>query len=261
MLKDMYSTVKSNFKLHMNHPIVFAGLSLVLTMYGPRLIDNLPPNVFRLFNNVFFRSFIALLIVYLTTKNIVLALGVAIVFCLYISYLHVSEVKEMFENLQKSTQGTCRSVKQDSDDKVTDAHVASEPEVESESEEYSVQGYSPVGLGRFQDVSNDSPLEACGDPIPEIMKRTVLETTLRNKVTASRVCDKLAHKAGDDNTYVEEEDMEKLIPDMPLPQVSEEDDRNGFAPEPMDHSVECNKHYLSQVQSNISKHVQKYAQM
>ena len=68
MLSKFYATLKANFNMSMTNPIVFALLSLIAGMYGPRLASNLPPVVFNIVRNIFFRSFIALIIVYLTPQ-------------------------------------------------------------------------------------------------------------------------------------------------------------------------------------------------
>ena len=79
-----------------SNPMLYGLLSMFLSMYGPRLSPKLPPVVKDMFNNKYFRFCIILLITYLTSKNLQLALIVSIGFCLITSYTNSKDVEETF---------------------------------------------------------------------------------------------------------------------------------------------------------------------
>jgi len=79
-----------------SNPMLYGLLSMFLSMYGPRLSPKLPPVIKDMFNNKYFRFCIILLITYLTSKNLQLALIVSIGFCLITSYTNSKDVEETF---------------------------------------------------------------------------------------------------------------------------------------------------------------------
>ena len=85
-----------NIKELLKSPILYGAIAIFLTMYGPRLQPKLPEPVRNLFNNNYFRFVVILLISYIASRNLQLALIVSIAFCLLTSYATSQEVQEKF---------------------------------------------------------------------------------------------------------------------------------------------------------------------
>ena len=77
-------------------PYVYGFVVLIIGIYGPRLSPRLPRSVRDLFNNGFFRFVVLTLVVYLTNKNLYLALTVSIAFILLLNLANSLEVEEHF---------------------------------------------------------------------------------------------------------------------------------------------------------------------
>jgi len=88
--------VQSSLDNMVKNPIFYGLLSVLLTIYGPRLQPVLPPILRNLFNNNYFRFLIILLITFISSRNLQLALIVSIAFCLITSYTTSQEIKETF---------------------------------------------------------------------------------------------------------------------------------------------------------------------
>jgi len=86
-----------NLENMMNNTVFYGVLSLFLTIYGPRLSPNLPIFIRNLFNNNFFRFIIILLITFLSSSNLQIALIISIVFLLITSYTNSIEVVDSFK--------------------------------------------------------------------------------------------------------------------------------------------------------------------
>ena len=86
---------KINISNLYNNPIVFAVLSIFLTMYGPRLQPGLPKPIMEIFNNNYFRFTVMLLIAYLSSRNLQLAIILSMTLCLLTS---LSSTQEMYMN-------------------------------------------------------------------------------------------------------------------------------------------------------------------
>ena len=80
----------------LNNPVVLGLLTAMLAIYGPRLHPKLPPNVRNLFNDSTFRFIIILLIIYLSSKDLVLSFIIAISFLFIFSLTTTMDVKEKF---------------------------------------------------------------------------------------------------------------------------------------------------------------------
>ena len=80
----------------LNGPYVYGLIVLIIGMYGPRLSPRLPRSVRNLFNNSFFRFAVLTLVVYLSNKNLYLALTVSISFVLLLNLANSLEVEEHF---------------------------------------------------------------------------------------------------------------------------------------------------------------------
>ena len=78
------------------NPYVYGLVVVLLAMYGPRLAPKLPTQVRKLFDSVYFRGAVMALVVYLTAKNLQLALIVAVGFILVLHIFNSLEIKERF---------------------------------------------------------------------------------------------------------------------------------------------------------------------
>uniref|UniRef100_A0A6C0EJL5 Uncharacterized protein n=1 Tax=viral metagenome TaxID=1070528 RepID=A0A6C0EJL5_9ZZZZ len=83
-----------------NNPIILSVLSIFLVMYGPRLQPGLPPSIMVLFNNNLFRFIVMVLIAYLSSRNLQVAMLLSLALCLISS---MSSTQEMYLDLGKLT--------------------------------------------------------------------------------------------------------------------------------------------------------------
>ena len=99
-LGNLSEKVSDGFNLESltSNPMVYGVLAIFLTVYGPRLSPKLPTPIRTLFNNKYFRFLIILLVTYLSSKNLQLALIVSIAFCLITSYTESQEIQDNFAN-------------------------------------------------------------------------------------------------------------------------------------------------------------------
>ena len=77
-------------------PYVYGVIVLIIGIYGPRLSPRLPSEVRNLFNNAYFRFVILTLVIYLSNKNLYLAMTVSITFVLLLNLANSLEVEEHF---------------------------------------------------------------------------------------------------------------------------------------------------------------------
>lgn len=80
----------------LNNSIVLGLLTAMLAIYGPRLHPRLPDNIRKLFNDSTFRFIIILLIIYLSSKDLVLSFIIAISFIFIFSLTNTMDIKEKF---------------------------------------------------------------------------------------------------------------------------------------------------------------------
>lgn len=240
MLSKFYATLKANFNMSMTNPIVFALLSLIAGMYGPRLASNLPPVVFNIVRNIFFRSFIALIIVYLTTKNIVVALAVAVVFCLYSGYIDRVEIQELFNTCSGDHEPNTTSDAKSVEDTKAESVVQEEGEErEAVSDTEDVAGYTPHILNNVQELDASEVLKPCASDYEKVISRTDTETSLRFQESSNEVC-KEDEKVVEEEDYYYDEDM----PQSNLEDYSPQDRKNyGF---------------LNEVSNYITEEIHKY---
>ena len=78
------------------NPVLYGVVAMFLAMYGPRLHPRLPPVVRNLFNNNMFRFAVILLVIYMSNKNLQMALVVAIGFLLVTSIATSLDIDEHF---------------------------------------------------------------------------------------------------------------------------------------------------------------------
>ena len=101
IIKEIPKTLKSVLKTEKTNPYLYGIIIIALTMYGPRLSPGLPSPVKKLFNSIIFRVLVLTLIIYLSSKNLSLALVVSVGFVLIISLSSSLETFEYFETLKE----------------------------------------------------------------------------------------------------------------------------------------------------------------
>ena len=97
ILKKITKTIHKTLDTKKTNPYLYGVIIIALTMYGPRLSPNLPVSVKNLFNSAIFRILVLTLVIYLTSKDLSMALIVAIGFVLVISLSSSLETFEYFE--------------------------------------------------------------------------------------------------------------------------------------------------------------------
>ena len=136
-----------------SNPMLYGLLSMFLSMYGPRLSPKLPPVVKDMFNNKYFRFCIILLITYLTSKNLQLALIVSIGFCLITSYTNSKDVEETFlseirENY--SDFDTIRDINENFN--IQEENIDEENDMNSDNEQNDINGNKAVMHLTYNDI-------------------------------------------------------------------------------------------------------------
>ena len=135
-------------------PVLYGLVSLTLGMYGPRLSPKLPQPVKDLFNNKYFRFAVILLITFLSSNNLQLAVIITIGFCLITSYANSMDVEENFLNEYRenySNFDTIRELKEhypkDVENSMNmDTQKLNEPESNNEEE---IEGEESSGVEEF----------------------------------------------------------------------------------------------------------------
>lgn len=75
---------------------IYAIIIMFITMYGPRLSPKLPKVLRNVFSNSMFRVIILLLVVFISSNNLTLALLVSIGFMLLTSIINSQDLEEHF---------------------------------------------------------------------------------------------------------------------------------------------------------------------
>ena len=99
LIKKLSASMGSSEKFLNNllgGPYVYGAIVLIIGMYGPRLSPRLPTPVRDLFNNAYFRFVVLTMVVYLSNKNLYLAMTVSIAFVLLLNLANSLEVEEHF---------------------------------------------------------------------------------------------------------------------------------------------------------------------
>ena len=104
IIKEIPKSLKNILKMEKTNPYLYGIVIIALTMYGPRLSPGLPTPMKNLFNSTFFRILILALIIYLSSKNLPLALIVSVGFVLVVSLASSLETFEYFENLTEEKE-------------------------------------------------------------------------------------------------------------------------------------------------------------
>ena len=98
---DQISTQTANIDTFLNNnvlqnPVILGLLTAMLAIYGPRLHPKLPPVIRNLFNNSSFRFLVILMIIYISSKDLVLSFIISISFIFIFSLTTTMEIKEKF---------------------------------------------------------------------------------------------------------------------------------------------------------------------
>jgi hypothetical protein len=80
---------------------LFIALVLVLALVSPRVQPRLPQGLTNLFSNLLFRSLVVFFIIHLAEENLMLSVGVAVVYLAIATGLRLS-VLENYENQQQN---------------------------------------------------------------------------------------------------------------------------------------------------------------
>lgn len=97
--KKITKTVKSGLKTSTVNPYLYGIIIVALTMYGPRLSPGLPEPIKKMFNSPIFRILVLTLIIYLTNRDLTIALIVSIGFVLVVSLSSSLETFEYFTDV------------------------------------------------------------------------------------------------------------------------------------------------------------------
>ena len=88
--------VGKQMKFIMNKPVLFGILTLFLALYAPRLHPKVPPILRELLNSPLFRFLVLVLIIYMSNRDLTMALIISIAFILVISLTNTLEAYEYF---------------------------------------------------------------------------------------------------------------------------------------------------------------------
>ena len=94
--------LESQLKEILKNPLIYGVLAIFLTMYGPRLSPKPPKFVSSLFNSGIFRFFVMVLVIFLGSEYLRLALAISIVFLILMSIVNTDNIKEDFTNQVKN---------------------------------------------------------------------------------------------------------------------------------------------------------------
>ena len=98
IFKKLTKTVGSTLTTKKSNPYLYGIIIIALTMYGPRLSPGLPAPIKKIFNSPIFRILVLTLVIYLTNKDLSMALIISIGFVLVVSLSSSLETFEYFEN-------------------------------------------------------------------------------------------------------------------------------------------------------------------
>ena len=134
--------------------VLYGALAVFLGVYGPRLHPRLPPMIRNLFNHPAYRTFVILLVVYLSSNDLQLALLITVAFLLVSNVVNALDAQEHFHNKLKEAFEDKKEESKDSKDvnqeilsqmgqltqplKVPEEHpaVPTSPEVKSTAEQF-----------------------------------------------------------------------------------------------------------------------------
>ena len=94
--------IESQLKTVLTNPLIYGVLAIILTLYGPRLSPKPPAFVSSLFNSAIFRFLVMVLVIFLGSEDLRLALAVSIVFLIIMSVVNTENIREDFTQQVKN---------------------------------------------------------------------------------------------------------------------------------------------------------------
>ena len=89
-------------KFIMNRPVLLGILTLFLALYAPRLHPKVPPILRVLLNSPLFRFLVLVLIIYMSNRDLTMALIISIAFIFVISLTNTLEAYEYFSHHEET---------------------------------------------------------------------------------------------------------------------------------------------------------------
>ena len=129
------------------NPVYYGILAIFLAMYGPRLSPKLPKPIRQLFNNNYFRFAVILLVIYMSNKDLSMALIITIGFILVMSLANSQEVEEQFTQNGREGFSEFDSIREFYDD-----------------EEEFTNPNSPENIEQFEDAGDSEESEELQGP-------------------------------------------------------------------------------------------------
>lgn len=165
----MLSTFNKKLTKTMSSPLVAGVLAVFLGIYGPRLSPQLPPVVRNLFNNNMFRFVVITLIMYLASKDLTIALIVAVAFCLIMSYSTSQSIEEEFINEIRENYSDFNTIREGFPKEIADEMNLKSQELETVEDQQTnsmdVEGEEEmeIGIEQEQDQIEDFMDDGDGD--------------------------------------------------------------------------------------------------
>jgi hypothetical protein len=94
--------VERQLKTLLANPLIYGVLAIIVTMYGPRLSPKPPAFLTSLFNSAIFRFLVMVLVIYVGSEDLKLALAVSVVFLIIMSVVNTANIKEDFTQQVKN---------------------------------------------------------------------------------------------------------------------------------------------------------------
>lgn len=101
IVDNSLKTVDNTLSGILSNPMYYGVLAIFLAMYGPRLSPKLPTPVRQLFNNNYFRFAVILLVIFMSSQDLSLALIITIGFVIVMSLANSQEIEEQFTQNNK----------------------------------------------------------------------------------------------------------------------------------------------------------------
>ena len=153
IVNTSFKKVDNTITSFLSNPVYYGVLAIFLAMYGPRLSPKLPRVVRDLFNNNYFRFSVILLVIYMSNKDLSMALIITIAFILIMSLANSQEIKESFPDNNKEGFSDFDSIREFYDE---------EEEFKNPPED------SPENQEDFQDDEEDTAVQ---EPLVKMIKK------------------------------------------------------------------------------------------
>ena len=113
-------TLQSQMDNILSNPVTYGVLAIFLGMYGPRLHPRLPKPVKDLFGVPLFRFAVIVLVIFMSTKDLSMALVVSIAFLIVMSIANSQDMEEEFMSRYKEGYSNFDAIKEFYDDEETE---------------------------------------------------------------------------------------------------------------------------------------------